>query len=73
MNTKSYKAKKIILSGYFGFDNFGDEAILGVLSSKLKNLGYEITAFSTNPQKTSELYGIKTAKTFCIKDIFKEL
>lgn len=54
------KETKVLLSGYYGFDNFGDEAILGVLANKLKEEKTDITAFSSNPKKTSELYGIKT-------------
>ena len=29
---------KYIVSGYIGFDNFGDEVILGILLDKLKDL-----------------------------------
>ena len=29
--------KKVVLSGYYGFDNFGDDAIIAVLCEKLKN------------------------------------
>ncbi len=38
--------KKCVLSGYFGFKNFGDEAILDVLVKKLQSLDQEITVFS---------------------------
>ena len=47
-----------IVSGYIGFDNFGDEAIAKTLVQKLKKENAEkITLISSNPKKTSELYG----------------
>ena len=50
---------KYIVSGYIGFDNFGDEAIARVLVDRLKNEGAEkITLISSNPEKTSKLYGV---------------
>ena len=54
---------KYVISGYIGFDNFGDEAIAKVLISHLKNIGAEkITVISSNPQKTSETYGVCSCK-----------
>ena len=53
---------KYVISGYIGFDNFGDEAIAGVLINNLKKHGAEsITVLSANPQKTSALYGVKSS------------
>ena len=50
---------KFVVSGYIGFDNFGDEAIAKVLSTHLKTLDAEkITLLSSNPQKTAELYDV---------------
>ena len=52
---------KYVISGYIGFDNFGDEAILKVLTTYLKSNNVEkITALSANPTKTSELYDIES-------------
>ena len=52
---------KYVISGYIGFDNFGDEAIAGVLINHLKELNpEEITVISANPQKTSRLYGVNS-------------
>lgn len=52
---------KYVVSGYIGFDNFGDEAIAHVLSEKLKKEGAEkITLISSNPSKTEQLYGVSS-------------
>ena len=52
---------KYVISGYIGFDNFGDEAIASVLSNYLKSAGAEkITYLSLNPRKTSEQYGVNS-------------
>lgn len=53
---------KYVISGYIGFDNFGDEAIAKVLTSHLKKLGAEkITVLSSNPHKTARLYDVYSA------------
>lgn len=50
---------KYVVSGYIGFDNFGDEAIAKVLTDKLKSEGAEkITLISSNPEKTAKLHGV---------------
>lgn len=58
--------KKITISGYYGFDNFGDEGILGILVQNLKNseLCDEITVFSHNPEATSKKHNVKAVGTF---------
>ena len=38
--------KNVAISGYYGFENFGDEAILKVLTEELKNCGHNVTVFS---------------------------
>lgn len=63
------KYPKIVISGYIGFDNFGDEAIFDVLCQNLKKNNAQITAISSNPQKTASLHKIKTCKTFNILSI----
>lgn len=53
---------KYVISGYIGFDNFGDEAIAGVLINHLKESGAEkITVISANPSKTAKIYGVQTS------------
>lgn len=53
---------KYVISGYIGFDNFGDEAIAKVLTSHLKNIGAKkITVLSSCPEKTSKNYNVDSA------------
>lgn len=52
-------AKRILVSGYYGFDNLGDELILQVLAQELQKQGVRLTALSQNPVSTQEKYGIQ--------------
>ena len=51
--------KKICISGYYGFDNFGDEAVLCVLT-EIFSKHYDLTVLSSNPEKTGSLYNVKS-------------
>ena len=56
---------KYVVSGYIGFDNFGDEAIAMVLTDILKAKGAEkITLLSSNPRKTSALYDVESCSMY---------
>ncbi len=68
--------KNICISGYYGFDNFGDETILKILIENLKKFKScpNITVFSANPSKTTALYdNVRSIKTFDIPSVIKEL
>lgn len=69
----SDESKHIAVSGYYGFDNFGDEAILNVLTKELKKNNFYVTVFSKNPQKTGFNLGVNSVYTFNIKSIIKIL
>lgn len=73
MKSYSEKHKNILISGYYGFDNFGDEAILGVLVEKLKELKANIKILSKNPKKTASIYRVDTIPSFSIFQVIKEL
>lgn len=64
---------KIVVSGYIGFDNFGDEALLSVLLKNLKEQHCELTVITSNPQKTKFVHGVKTVKTFDVIGIINAL
>ena len=57
---------KYLVSGYIGFDNFGDEAIAKTLVQKLKkeDSNSEITLISSNPDKTTQNYDVKSCGMF---------
>ena len=66
MSTK----KRFVLSGYFGFKNFGDEAILSVLVNKLQQYKHRITVISSDPKYTiGKFKHIRSVYTFKIPDI----
>ncbi len=54
---------KVVISGYYGFDNFGDEAILSVLTDCLTGKA-DVTVFSANPEKTAKEYFVNSVQTF---------
>jgi polysaccharide pyruvyl transferase CsaB len=67
--------KRILISGYHGFGNCGDEAILVAMIKNLKesNPDIEIVALSKKPQETEKNYGVKSISRVNIFRIFHEL
>ncbi len=65
--------KKYCISGYYGFDNFGDETILKILVENLKKFDSQITVFSSNPLKTSKNLEVNSVKSFDLKGVIKSL
>ena len=56
--------KNVVISGYYGYDNFGDEAILSVIVDHLQQLRANITVLSHDPCKTSYYYQVNSVKNF---------
>lgn len=65
--------KKVVISGYYGADNFGDESILETLIQRLKKAEADITVFSTNPEKTAKTHNVKAVKSFAIGKVIKTI
>ena len=69
------KKTDIIISGYYGLGNSGDEALLSSLVDNLRRLdpNIRITAMSGNPEHTRRVYGINTVGRFNPFAVFREL
>lgn len=65
--------KKVLISGYYGFNNFGDEAILEVLIKKLKTLKSDITVFSKDPKATAQTHKVRAVPSFSYFNLKKEI
>lgn len=61
----------IVVSGYYGFNNLGDEAILEELTGELKRLvdPDKIVILSSSPQSTARLYGTRAISRLDIKEL----
>ncbi|RTE02045.1 polysaccharide pyruvyl transferase CsaB [Paenibacillus whitsoniae] len=70
---------KIALSGYYGFDNSGDEAVLQSILLALQEQGQaqgvqiEPIVLSANPAKTSAMYGVRAAHRMRPGDLLRTL
>ena len=72
---KSKTMVKIMISGYYGFNNTGDEAILKsmVRAFKEKIPRIEIAVLSRNPLQTSQIYQVKAINRQHLRDIMRGL
>lgn len=66
---------KVLISGYYGFNNIGDESILRAvvdnLQDRLENI--EITVLSQDPVSTAEKYGVKSVNRKSIRSIIRAI
>ncbi len=67
--------KRVVLSGYYGFSNAGDEAMLRSILQALrsKNSDCSITVISGNPKATAAKYAVKSVYIFDFIAIIKVL
>ncbi|TAA72886.1 polysaccharide pyruvyl transferase CsaB [Planococcus salinarum] len=66
---------RIVLSGYYGFDNVGDEAILFAIIQSLKEYhpGVKLTVLSNNPEKTASSYQVDAVNRWSFNEVRKAL
>lgn len=72
---KKIVSKKIIMSGYFGFSNSGDDAILKSIIESFKSLdpNLNIKVLSKDPDLTEREYGVAAVDRFKYFDVRKSL
>lgn len=62
---------RLLLSGYYGFGNFGDEAILRVFVDEWRNRRPQdrISVFSADPPQTAKAYGVEAIPRMHPRDV----
>lgn len=66
--TDKHISDLVLVSGYYGFGNLGDEAILEVLLSQLNP--ESIVVLSNNPQKTASIFGVESQDRWNLLKVF---
>lgn len=66
---------RILISGYYGFDNAGDEAVLYAILSHLKECvpQAEVTVLSNQPEKTAAEYDVRAVDRWGKVSLLKEI
>ena len=69
------KKYHILMSGYYGFSNAGDDAILESVHQSIRKVSNEIaiTVLSNDPEQTRRCYGVNAIHRFHILQVWKAL
>ncbi|MBM6828708.1 polysaccharide pyruvyl transferase CsaB [Anaerotignum lactatifermentans] len=69
------KQYHIVMSGYYGFNNTGDEAIMLSMHKNIQEMGsnYHITVLSNKPVETRDKYGIEAVYRFGVRDVLRAI
>jgi polysaccharide pyruvyl transferase CsaB len=66
---------KAVISGYYGYHNLGDDAILWAIHRQLQSLSQpvELTVLSRRPRETAQKYGLRAVHRFSPAAVFRAL
>ncbi len=72
---RRYKHSDVIISGYYGFDNIGDDSLLASIIYGIKGRSPEarITVLSRHPKAVSRAVGVRTINRFNIVRVAREM
>ena len=59
--------KSVLISGYYGFNNTGDEAMIETFSIALAKKNYKLIVLSSNPDRTKELYNVEAYNRYNLR------
>ncbi len=65
--------KSVLISGYYGFNNTGDEAMIETFSTALAKKNYKLIVLSSNPEKTKEAYNVEAYDRYKFFQIVKAI
>ncbi len=67
--------KTVLLSGYYGFDNSGDDAILKAIVKDLREniKDLDIVVLSNNPKETEKTYDVRAVDRFSLPKVIKAM
>ena len=66
---------KVVISGYYGFDNLGDEAVLFSILKTLRDLriGLRIEVLSNSPDKTADIYRVTASNRWKLGEVYRAI
>jgi polysaccharide pyruvyl transferase CsaB len=59
-----YYVMRVLISGYYGYGNLGDEALLSGIITGLKSYGHSVTVLSGNPDYTKQLHHVNAVSRY---------
>lgn len=65
--------KNVLISGYYGFNNTGDEAMIETMSALLAKKDCALIVLSSNPERTKELYNVQSYDRYKLSEIIKAI
>ena len=79
MDAKNHKTVRVVISGYYGFNNSGDEAVLRSIllaleeQGKVQGLSIVPVVMSINPSLTSKMYNVESIHRMHMPSIYKAI
>jgi len=67
---------RVVISGYYGFGNIGDEAVLAGIAASLRERcdpSIEIVVHSINPDATTKLHGLRAVHRYRLRDVVQTI